>query len=62
MIDSVHRADVQIDHVHNAALCKEIGERLVVDLGEMPIVMSPRLMLLMSRLRDEPLIPTNSIG
>jgi hypothetical protein len=46
MIGSVHQGDVQIDHVHNAALCKEISERLVIDLGRTPIVMS--LMLLMS--------------
>ena len=62
MIDSVHPGDVQIDHVHNAALCEEISERLVIDLGRRPISMSPRLMLLMSRLRDAPPKTLNSIG
>jgi hypothetical protein len=61
MIDSVYQGDVQIDHVHNAALCKEISERLVIDLGRRPIVMSSRLMLLMSWLRDAPPKPVNSI-
>ena len=61
MIDSVHQGDVQIDHVHNAALCREISERLVIALGQKPIGMSPHLMLLMSRLRDEPPEPINSI-
>ena len=27
---------VQISHVHNLALCKEIGERLGISMGEMP--------------------------
>ena len=45
MIDSVYQGDVQIDHVHNAALCRESGERLVVALGsqliEMPLHFMP---------------------
>ena len=62
MIGSVHQGDVQIDHVHSAALCKEISERLVIDLGRRPIAMSPRLMLLMSWLRYAAPKPVNSIG
>ena len=62
MIDPVHREDIQFDHVHNAALCREIGERLAIGLGKMPIGMPLHLKLLTSRLRDEPLIPVSSIG
>ena len=62
MIYPVHQGGIQIDQVHNAALCREIGERLVIALGQKPIGMSPRLMLLISRLRDKPSKPVNSIG
>ena len=61
MIYPVHQGDIQIDHVHNAALCREISERLVIGLGQKTIGMPLHLMLLMSRLRDEPPKPVNSI-
>jgi hypothetical protein len=35
------------------ALCKEIGERLGISMGQMSIEMPPHLMMLMKRLRDE---------
>jgi hypothetical protein len=54
MINPVHRGDIRIDRVHNAAVCREIGERLVIDLGETPIGMPQHSMLLRSRLRDAP--------
>jgi hypothetical protein len=53
MIGPALRGDVQIDRVHNAALRREIGERLAVGLGNEPIGMPPHLMMLMNRLRDE---------
>lgn len=62
MIDPMHHGDIRIDHVHSAALCTEIGERLAIGLREPPIVMSPRLMMLVSRLRGQPLMLVNSIG
>ena len=57
----LHQEVIQIGHVHNAALCREIGERLAIALGQKPIGMSPHLMQLMSRLRDEPPKSLNSI-
>jgi len=61
MIYPVHQEGIQIDRVHNAALCREIGERLVIALGQKPTAVPLHLMLLMSRLRDEPTKPVNSI-
>jgi hypothetical protein len=61
MIYPVHQGDIQIDHVHNAALCREISERLVIGLDQKTIGMPLHLMLLMSRLRDEPPKSVNSI-
>jgi hypothetical protein len=55
MMDPATRGDVQIDHVHSAALCREIGERLAVGLGNELVEMPPHLIMLMDRLRDEPL-------
>jgi hypothetical protein len=60
MIDPALREEVQIDHVHNAALCREIGERLAIGLGNEPVGMPPHLMMLMNRLRDEPSNPVNA--
>ena len=53
MIYPAHKGDVQISHVHNAALREEISERLVISLGQRPVGMSPYLMVLMKQLRDE---------
>ena len=59
MIHREHQGDIQIDHVHNAALRGEISERLGIDFGKKPIGMPLNLMLLMSQLRDEPSKPVN---
>lgn len=48
-----HQGDFQIGHIHNVALREEIGERLAISIGQKPAGMPPRLMMLMSRLRDE---------
>ena len=48
-----HQGDVQISHAHNVALRKEIGEMLAISMGQKPVGMPPRLMMLMDRLRDE---------
>ena len=45
-----HQGDVQISHVHNLALCNEIGERLGIRIGQMPVEMPPHLAMLMERL------------
>jgi len=36
------------------AICKEIGERLGISLDLEPLPLSPQLIKLMARLRDEP--------
>ena len=51
--------DVQIDRIHNGAVCKEIGERLSVILGQQSNELPARLLALMEQLakvepRDEP--------
>lgn len=53
MIYPAHQGDVQISHVHNAALREEISERLVISLGQRPVGMPPHLRVLMRQLRDE---------
>ena len=53
MIYPAHQGDVQISHVHNAALREEISERLAISLGQRPAGMPPHLMALMRQLRDE---------
>ena len=55
-----HEGDGKISRAHNAALCKEIAERLGADLDHKPVRMSPHLTMLMTRLRDEPL-PSDAI-
>jgi hypothetical protein len=47
-----HQGDVQISHVHNLALCTEIGERLSIRMDQMLIGMPPHLVVLMKRLCD----------
>ena len=59
MIYPAHQGDVQISHVHNAALREEISERLVISLGQRPVGMPPHLMVLMRQLRDEPPKPVD---
>jgi hypothetical protein len=53
MTHSRHQGDVQISHAHNFALCNEIGERLSIRMGQMPIGMPPHLVMLVKRLCDE---------
>jgi len=55
-----HQADVQISHVHNLALCHEIGERLGIRMGQMPVGMPPHLEKLIRRLCDEDSEPIQS--
>jgi hypothetical protein len=49
-----HKDDGRVDHVHNAALRKAIGERLASSLNQKPVAMPLHLIMLMERLRDEP--------
>jgi hypothetical protein len=46
-------ADVRISRFHNVALCREIGERLGISMGQKPVGLPPRLMILVKRLHDE---------
>jgi hypothetical protein len=45
--------DVQINHVHADAVCKEMGERLSVALGPQSIELQPRLLSLMKELAKQ---------
>jgi len=49
----LHAGDVQISHVHNLALCNEIGERLAIQMGQMAVEMPPHLVMLMKQLCDD---------
>jgi hypothetical protein len=42
--------DVQINRIHSGAVCKEIGERLSVELGPQSNELPPRLLALMEQL------------
>jgi hypothetical protein len=53
MTHPVQESSVQISRVHQAAICKEIGERLRTCL-DLPDRLPPRLLGLMEQLRDEP--------
>jgi hypothetical protein len=53
MTHPVQESSVQIGRVHQAAICKEIGERLRTCL-DLPVSLPPRLLGLMEQLRDEP--------
>ena len=50
------QGDVEISRLHNVAICKEISERLAVGMKLKPSGMPPHLIMLMRRLRDEPLL------
>ena len=52
------QGDVQISHIHNAALRREISERLLASLGTKPTEMPPHLMALVKQLREEPVDPS----
>jgi hypothetical protein len=43
----------QIGSIHHAAICREIGERIRTDLDRKPASLSPRLIGLMKRLRND---------
>jgi hypothetical protein len=49
-----HEGDGKISRIHDVALSREIAERLGADLDHKPVRMSPYLMMLMTRLRDQP--------
>jgi len=51
-----HR-NVEISRLHNEAICKEISERLAIDMKPTLAGMPVLLMMLMRRLRDEPFSP-----
>ena len=55
MTYSAHRGDIEISRAHNAALRKEIGERLGINLDLNPVAMPPHLVMLMRQWRDQPL-------
>jgi len=52
MTHPAHESSVQISHVHQAAICKEIGEGLRACL-DLPVRLSPQLTELMERLRND---------
>jgi hypothetical protein len=62
MTYSAHRGDIEISRAHNAALRKEIGERLGINLDLKPAAMPPHLVMLMRRWCDQPLkeLPASS--
>ena len=64
MTYSAHRGDIEISRAHNAALRKEIGERLGINFGLKPAAMPPHLAMLMRRWRDQPLneAPASSVS
>jgi hypothetical protein len=53
MTYSAQRSDVEISHAHNAALRKEISERLGTSLDLKPVGMPPHLAMLTRQWRDQ---------
>jgi len=53
MPNPAHQNDVQINRIHSAAVCKEIGERLSMALGPQSIEMPPPLLAPMEQLAKE---------
>ena len=51
------QGDFEVSRLHNAAIRKEISERLAIAIKPKLSVMPPQLMMLMRQLRDEPLSP-----
>ena len=49
------QSDIQIDRIHNGAVCKEIGERLSLALRPDPksIELNPRLLSLIKQLSEQ---------
>ncbi len=54
MTYSASEDDGRLCHVHSVALCTEIGERLRTHFAPPSVALSPSLLSLMARLRDEP--------
>jgi hypothetical protein len=52
MTHPAQESSVQIASIHQAAICKEIGERLRTCL-DLPVSLPPRLLGLMEQLRDD---------
>jgi hypothetical protein len=50
MTNSDRLKDVQIDRVHSAAICREIGDRLRIALNAERVPMTPALLDLVDRL------------
>jgi hypothetical protein len=61
MTNSDRLKDVQIDRVHSAAICREIGDRLRIALNAERVPMTPMLLDLVDRLaaRDRRTAPAN---
>ena len=58
MTNFAHSGDIEIDRTHNAAIRREIGDRLRISLNAERLPMTPRLSCLLDLLaaqdRDEP--------
>jgi hypothetical protein len=50
MTNFAHSGDVQIDRTHNAAIRREIGDRLRISLNAERLPLTPRLASLLDRL------------
>jgi hypothetical protein len=50
MTNFAHLGDVQIDHTHNAAIRREIGDRFRISLNADRLPLTPRLSSLLDRL------------
>jgi hypothetical protein len=50
MTNFAHLGDVQIDRTHNAAIRREIGDRLRISLNAERLPLTPRLASLLDRL------------
>jgi hypothetical protein len=50
MINFAHPGDVDIDRTHNAAIRREIGDRLRISLNAERLPLTPRLTSLLDRL------------
>jgi hypothetical protein len=50
MTNFAHSGDVQIDRTHNAAIRRELGDRLRISLNAERLPLTPRLSSLLDRL------------
>jgi hypothetical protein len=53
MTNFAHPGDVQIDRTHNAAIRREIGDRLRISLNAERLPLTPRLASLLDRLAEQ---------